>query len=133
MSELIKHANRISIVTNNANLYQEIKWIRISDNYSENLCKPHTLQEVYVKFSKATIVWLRIIIRRLVKIKLNTLTWKEQLSMVRLLHVIYDDVHIIGIPAQCRYSKTILIYKKGEKKNLANFRPISLLATMYTI
>ena len=39
----------------------------------------------------------------------------------------------LGIPKQWKESKTISIHKKGSSKDLANFRPISLLPTTYKI
>ena len=40
---------------------------------------------------------------------------------------------IIGIPACWKTSKTIIIHKKGRTDLPSNFRPISLLPTMYKI
>ena len=50
-----------------------------------------------------------------------------------LLEVIYAAVWRLGIPKQWKESRTISIRKKGSSGDLANFRPISLLPTMYKI
>jgi hypothetical protein len=50
-----------------------------------------------------------------------------------LLGIIYRAVWTLGIPACWKTSKTVPIYKKGDSSEYGNFRPISLLPTMYKI
>ena len=51
----------------------------------------------------------------------------------RLLEFIFDRVWTLGIPASWKVSRTVPIYKKGDQSQYENFRPISLLPTMYKI
>ena len=51
----------------------------------------------------------------------------------RLLARIYSQVWALGIPDAWKSSKTILIHKKGDTADINNFRPISLLSTLYKI
>lgn len=50
-----------------------------------------------------------------------------------LLESLYSSVWKLGIPKQWKESKTVFIYKKGDTKDISNFRPISLLSTLYKI
>ncbi|XP_045029421.1 uncharacterized protein LOC123472237 [Daphnia magna] len=50
-----------------------------------------------------------------------------------LLASIYRAVWTYGIPACWKTSRTVPIYKKGDSSDYGNFRPISLLPTMYKI
>ena len=50
-----------------------------------------------------------------------------------LLEVIYELVWKLGIPRQWKTAKTILIHKKGNTDEMSNFRPISLLSTIYKL
>lgn len=50
-----------------------------------------------------------------------------------LLATIYRAVWTLGVPACWKTSRTIPIYKKGDASEYGNFRPISLLPTMYKI
>ena len=50
-----------------------------------------------------------------------------------LLQTVLSAVHALGIPSSWKRSKTIMIYKKGETNVPSNFRPISLLSTIYKL
>ena len=50
-----------------------------------------------------------------------------------LLETIYDVVWTLGIPRQWKEAKTILVHKKGDTTVMSNFRPISLLSTIYKL
>jgi len=51
----------------------------------------------------------------------------------RLLEIIYKAVWELGIPDAWRRAKTVPIHKKGDTADYANFRPISMLPTIYKI
>ena len=51
----------------------------------------------------------------------------------RLLEVLYRTVWRLGIPSAWRTARTIFIYKKGDTADLSNFRPISLLSSLYKL
>ena len=81
------------------------------------------------------------IMKKLKKAK-NTSPGKDKIEYLHLklldkkalsLETIFKAVHRIGIPACWKISKTILIHKKGSTDLPFNFRPISLLPTMYKI
>ena len=50
-----------------------------------------------------------------------------------LLQTVLSAVHALGIPPSWKRSKTNMIYKKGETNDPSNFRPISLLSTIYKL
>ena len=50
-----------------------------------------------------------------------------------LLEKIYSKVWCLGIPKAWKASRTVLIHKKGDTNDIANFRPISLLSMLYKI
>ena len=51
----------------------------------------------------------------------------------KLLEVIFAAVWELGIPNSRREYRTIPIFKKGDTDDLSNFRPISLLSTIYKV
>ena len=51
----------------------------------------------------------------------------------QLLEIIFHMVWKLGIPDSWRSARTVPIYKKGDTSDFSNFRPISLLPTMYKI
>ena len=62
------------------------------------------------------------------------IVWKRTPGAVEVLTCIFNICISNGfIPAQWKRSNTILIYKKGDKKDPKNYRPISLQSTMYKI
>lgn len=51
----------------------------------------------------------------------------------KILEALYAAIWRIGIPSQWKSASTILIHKKGATDEISNFRPISLLSTLYKI
>jgi hypothetical protein len=49
------------------------------------------------------------------------------------LEILYAAVWLYGIPACRKSARTIQVYKKGSPDDYANFRPISLLSTIYKL
>ncbi|CAH2091439.1 unnamed protein product [Euphydryas editha] len=55
-------------------------------------------------------------------------------SVVPLLTKIYNDILLSGyIPEQWETSHIVLIYKKGLKEDIGNYRPISLMTNIYKV
>ena len=51
----------------------------------------------------------------------------------KFLEIICDRVWELGIPAAWKTSRTVPIYKNGSSDDYANFRPISLISTVYKV
>jgi hypothetical protein len=51
----------------------------------------------------------------------------------RLLEVLYSAVWRLGVPSSWKTARTIPVYKKGATDDYGNFRPISLLSTLYKL
>ncbi len=51
----------------------------------------------------------------------------------RLLEVLYAAVWRLGVPRSWKSARTIPIFKKGSTDDYGNFRPISLLSTLYKL
>jgi Reverse transcriptase (RNA-dependent DNA polymerase) len=107
-------------------LYEECEWAPIPEAELELLCQPPHAKEIENKLSRAT----------------NTAPGMDGLEYRHLCAVdpkgyllerIYRSVWRIGIPEAWKKSKTVPIYKKGDTTDYSNFRPISLLPTMYKI
>ena len=50
-----------------------------------------------------------------------------------LLEVLYSAVWRLGVPSCWKSARTIPIHKKGPTEDYGNFRPISLLSTLYKL
>ena len=107
-------------------LYEECEWAPIPEAELELLCQPPHAKEIENKLSRAT----------------NTAPGMDGLEYRHLnavdpkgylLERIYRAVWRIGIPEAWKKSKTVPIYKKCDTNDYSNFRPISLLPTMYKI
>ena len=107
-------------------IYASCAWDRLSQKESDWLGSPPIREEIEAKLKKAS----------------NTAPGLDGLEYRHLraldpagdlLAVIYSAVWRLGIPQSWKISKTIFIYKKGQTDDLSNFRPISLLPTMYKV
>jgi hypothetical protein len=47
--------------------------------------------------------------------------------------VLYSAVWRLGVPSSWKTARTIPVYKKGATDDYGNFRPISLLSTLYKL
>ena len=106
--------------------FDECQWKQPTAEEGRMLSSPPTAGEIQLKLGKAT----------------NTAPGKDGLEYRHLramdprgelLAAIFQAVWKWGIPACWKTSRTIPIYKKGDAGDYGNFRPISLLPTMYKI
>ena len=107
-------------------LFQSCNWSAPSEDQLTYLNLPPTREEIEGKLSRAK----------------NTAPGNDGIEYRHLraldpkghlLEVIYCTVCKIGIPEIWRSARTVPIYKKGNTSDYSNFRPISLLPTMYKI
>ena len=121
-----KPAPSDDLVAKARSIYDECGWLQLDEDEREELDDPPTRTEIEWKLQNAS----------------NTAPGSDGLEYRHLkaldpkgyqLEVIYKAVWRLGIPKQWKESKTISIHKKGSSKDLANFRPISLLPTTYKI
>ncbi len=106
--------------------FDSCEWTPPTEEESELLSKPPTAAEVAMKLRWAT----------------NTSPGADKLEYRHLkaldpggclLEVLYAAVWKFGIPAAWKVAKVVLIHKKGETDQVDNFRPISLLSTLYKV
>ena len=107
-------------------LYDQCAWSYPSEDQFTFLDRPPSKEEIELKLRRAT----------------NTSPGKDGLEYRHLraldpkgtlLEEIYNVVWRIGMPGVWRTSRTVPIFKKGDTGDYSNFRPISLLPTMYKI
>ena len=107
-------------------LFDSCSWSVPCDDQTDYLNRPPSREEIQWKLRKAS----------------NTAPGVDGLEYrhVRaldptgqLLETIYATVWRIGIPSAWKRSRTVPIYKKGDTSDYANFRPISLLSTLYKL
>lgn len=107
-------------------LYDECHWKELSEETFKQLSSPPKKEEIAAKLSRAT----------------NTAPGKDGLEYRhlraldpngKLLEIIFELVWKFGIPKAWKTSRTVPIYKKGDPSDYGNFRPISLLPTMYKL
>jgi hypothetical protein len=109
-------------------LFDACSWAAPSENQSSYLNLPPSREEIKLKLRRAT----------------NTAPGMDGIEYrdrhIRaldphghLLEIIYEKVWQLGIPDAWRRSRTVTIYKRGDTSDLSNFRPISLLSTLYKI
>ena len=107
-------------------LYDQCGWSSPSEEQLIFLDRPPSKEDIELKLRRAT----------------NTSPGKDGLEYRHLraldpkgtlLEEIFNAVWRIGMPGVWRTSRTVPIFKKGDTSDYSNFRPISLLPTMYKI
>ena len=107
-------------------LFDACNWTNPTESQSSLLNRPPSREEIEIKLRRAT----------------NTSPGADGIEyrhiksldpQCRLLEIIYQKVWQIGIPDAWRRSRTVPIFKKGDPSDFSNFRPISLLSTLYKI
>ena len=113
-------------ISSSRSIFDECSWQQLEAEELETLNSPPSKEEIEWKLRKAT----------------NTAPGNDKLEYRHLraldpkgylLENLYAAVWRLGIPKQWKESRTISIHKKGSTDDLGNFRPISLLPTMYKI
>ena len=116
----------ISEISAARSAYDSCKWASPAESDMQLLSSPPKLTEIRLKLQRAT----------------NTAPGKDGIEYQhlrsldpngRLLEIIFKAVWAYGIPSSWKTSRTVPIYKKGDSTKYENFRPISLLPTMYKI
>jgi hypothetical protein len=107
--------------------FDHCDWKQTTDDDIRLLSAPPSLSEIMLKLGKAanTAPGIR-----------DGLEYRHLRSVDgngELLATIYRAVWSLGIPACWKTSRTVPIFKKGDPSDNGNFRPISLLPTMYKI
>ena len=107
-------------------LFDECGWALPTADHLQDLDTPPTRAEIRQKLARAK----------------NTAPGEDRLEYIHLraldpegvlLEAIFDAVWRLGIPEAWKRSRTVSIHKKGPTDDLSNFRPISLLPTVYKI
>ncbi|MFO0089556.1 MAG: RNA-directed DNA polymerase, partial [bacterium] len=107
-------------------LYDECHWSEPNEETLGLLSSPPKREEISAKLARAT----------------NTAPGKDGLEYRhlraldpsgRLLEKIFELVWKYGIPKAWKTARTVPIYKKGDPSDYGNFRPISLLPTIYKL
>ena len=123
-SSLIESSSFATSFPNNP--FDGIEWGVPSDEQSLSLTEPPTRKEIVRKLSKVS----------------NTAPGHDGLEYRhikkcdpsgKLLEAIFKVVHELGIPKNWKVGKTVLIHKKGCLEDAFNFRPITLLCTLYKL
>ena len=107
-------------------LFDSCDWSRPSQDQSRSLAQPPSSCEVEAKLRRATNT----------SPGMDGLEYRHLLALDPkglLLAILYKKVWEVGIPEVWRKSRTVPIHKKGDTADYSNFRPISLLPTMYKI
>ena len=109
-----------------ASLFSDCCWSTPDAEQLSLLSSPPSQEEIYRKLAGAT----------------NTAAGPDGLEYRHLraldpsghlLALIYSQAWALGIPDAWKSSRTVLIHKKGAPEDITNFRPISLLSTIYKI
>ena len=107
-------------------LFDSCNWTTPNSDQSTGLVSPPTSKEIEARLLRANNTSPGID-----KLEYRHLRLLD--SKGHLLEKIFATVWTIGIPDIWRHSRTVSIYKKGDTAELSNFRPISLLSTMYKL
>ena len=107
-------------------LYDNCSWEPPTDEELEALQSPPSADEVLGR------------LRRTVNTSpgMDRIEWRHLKVIDRtgsLLQTVLSAVHALGIPSSWKQSRTIMIHKKGDTDDPSNFRPISLLSTLYKL
>ena len=107
-------------------LYNDCEWEPPTEEEAEMLQSPPSADEVLRR------------LRRTINTSpgMDRVEWRHLKVINRtgsLLQTVLSAVHVLGIPSSWKRSKTIMIHKKGETNDPSNFRPISLLSTLYKL
>ena len=107
-------------------LFDECNWQTPDDEDLQFLDSPPTAKEIFWKLKNAK----------------NTSPGSDKIEYIHLrkadkkgmvLEQIYAGIWRFGLPEEWKSANTILIHKKGDTSDISNFRPISLLTTLYKI
>jgi hypothetical protein len=106
--------------------YDSCNWAKPSPVELSVLASPPTKEEIAQKLKRAT----------------NTapgadgIEYRDIIKLDpegKLLEKLYEAVWRLGIPTGWKSARTIPIFKKGDPTDFSNFRPISLLSTLYKV
>ncbi len=107
-------------------VYDGCSWANPSEEELEHLASPPARSEIARKLKRAS----------------NTAPGADGVEYkdisrldpeCRLLEVLYAAVWRLGVPKCWKLARTIPIFKKGSTEDYSNFRPISLLSTLYKL
>ncbi|RUS69482.1 hypothetical protein EGW08_022750 [Elysia chlorotica] len=107
-------------------LYNNCNWEQPSQEEMELLQSPPSADEILRRLKKTVNT----------SPGMDKIEWRHLKAIDRtgsLLQTVLSAVHTWGIPSSWRRSKTVLIHKKGSTDDPSNFRPISLLSSLYKL
>ncbi|RUS69487.1 hypothetical protein EGW08_022755 [Elysia chlorotica] len=107
-------------------LYNNCIWEQPSQEKMELLQSPPSADEILRRLKKTVNT----------SPGMDKIEWRHLKAIDRtgsLLQTVLSAVHTWGIPSSWRRSKTVLIHKKGSTDDPSNFRPISLLSSLYKL
>ncbi len=142
--ELKENRNEISKIA--AGYYQNLYSKKIPENSGGPQNKQREISEAEARINNEEIpLIINSEVRRVInRLKNNKAGGPDEIvnenikyggeNMVKLLTMIFNDVLLTeSIPKDWKWSNIILLHKKGEKKKIENYRPISLCPTIQKI